>query len=161
MHPFLRNAVVAALAACFAFLAACSQQPAPAPDTRAADEAAIKAASDEWAKVLLAKDLEKTLSYYADEASMFPPSMPIVTGPDGRRKAWAAFFALPDLVLSAKGTKFEAAKSGDIAYEIGTFQQSFTDKGQPVKAAGKYVVVWKKQANGQWKAVADIFNTDQ
>jgi len=25
----------------------------------------------------------------------------------------------------------------------------------------KYVVVWKKQPGGEWKAVVDIFNTDQ
>ena len=33
--------------------------------------------------------------------------------------------------------------------------------GNPVRVSGKYVVVWKKQAGGQWKAVVDIFNTDQ
>ena len=26
---------------------------------------------------------------------------------------------------------------------------------------GKYVVVWKKQKGGGWKAEADIFNTDK
>jgi len=26
---------------------------------------------------------------------------------------------------------------------------------------GKYVVVWKKQKGGSWKAQADIFNTDK
>jgi ketosteroid isomerase-like protein len=26
---------------------------------------------------------------------------------------------------------------------------------------GMYVVVWKKQKDGQWKAEADIFNTDK
>jgi hypothetical protein len=30
----------------------------------------------------------------------------------------------------------------------------------PVTEQGKYVEVWKKQADGKWKVVADIFNTD-
>jgi ketosteroid isomerase-like protein len=30
-----------------------------------------------------------------------------------------------------------------------------------VLAGCKYVVVWKKQTHGQWKAAVDIFNTDQ
>ena len=42
------------------------------------------------------------------------------------------------------------------------FEESFNDAGgNTVRVVGKYVVVWKKQANGQWKAVVDIFNTDR
>ena len=165
MHCFRSCFGAAALVAWFVCLAGCNQQapqsPAP-PDTRAADEAAIRAASAEWAKVAAAKDLEKTLSYYADEASMFPPNMPIVTGPDARRKMWTQLFSPAELVFSNAATKVEAAKSGDLAYETGTFEESFKDAaGKPVHVVGKYTVVWRKQPNGQWKAIVDIFNTDQ
>ena len=155
----------AALVACFVGLSGCNQQAPQAPppaDTRAADEAAVRAASAEWAKVAAAKDLEKTLSYYAEDASMFPPNMPIVTGPEARRKMWTTLFAPAELVFSNAATKVEVAKSGDLAYEIGTFEESFKDaSGSPVKLVGKYIVVWKKQPDGQWKAIIDIFNTDQ
>jgi len=163
MHTVRRYFDRVSVAACLVFLSACSQQtPAPPPDTRPADEAAIRAASAEWAKVAAAKDLEKTLSYYADDASMFPPNMPIVTGADARRKAWSEMLAPTDLVFSNTATKVEAARSGDLAYETGTFEESFKDAtGQPVRIVGKYAVVWKKQSNGQWKAIVDIFNTDQ
>jgi ketosteroid isomerase-like protein len=93
---------------------------------------------------------------------MFPSNMPIVTGPDARRKAWTALFSPAELVFSNAATKVEAARSGDLAYETGTFEESFKDgKGNPVKVVGKYAVVWKKQPTGQWKAIVDIFNTDQ
>ena len=164
MRPFDRCFGTAALIACFVGLAGCNQQgpQAPPPDTRAADEAAVRAASAEWAKVAAAKDLERTLSYYADDASMFPPNMSVLTGPEARREAWTAVFSTADLVFSNAATKVEAARSGDLAYETGTFQESFKDdKGAPVKVVGKYVVVWKKQPSGQWKAIVDIFNTDQ
>ena len=53
-------------------------------------------------------------------------------------------------------------RSGDIAYERGTFELTAKDKrGKPTTSKGKYVVVWKKQADGFWKAVADIWNADQ
>jgi len=154
----------AALVACLVGLSGCNQQAPQAPpaDTRAADEAAVRAASAEWAKVAAAKDLEKTLSYYAEDASMFPPNAPVVTGPDARRKMWTTLFAPAELVFSNGATKVDVSRSGDLAYEIGTFEESFKDdKGNPVKLVGKYVVVWKKQAGGDWKAVVDIFNTDQ
>ena len=164
MRSFHRSIGSAAVVACFVALSGCNLQvgQAPLPDTRAADEAAVRAASAEWAKVAAAKDLEKTLSYYADDASMFPPNAPVVTGPDARRKTWTALLAPAELVFSNAATKVEVARSGDLAYEIGTFQESFKDdKGSPVNLVGKYVVVWKKQPGGQWKAIIDIFNTDQ
>jgi ketosteroid isomerase-like protein len=160
----LRLGLVAALVAWMILLPGCNQvtPPPPPPDTRAADEAAIRAASAEWAKVAAAKDLEKTLSYYAEGASMFPPNAPIVTGPEARRKAWTTLLSPAELVFANAATKVEAARSGDLAYETGTFEESFKDEaGKPVRVIGKYVVVWKKQPNGQWKALVDIFNTDQ
>jgi ketosteroid isomerase-like protein len=33
-------------------------------------------------------------------------------------------------------------------------------QGKPVTDRGKYTEVWKKQADGKWKAVADIWNSD-
>ena len=160
-----RCGVSALLAFALAVLAGCAQQqpapPAPPPDTRAADEAAIRTAASDWFKAAGARDLEKTLSYYADDASMFPPNAPIATAAEARRKAWSDMLAPKDLVLTGKTTKVEVARSGDIAYESGTFEESFKQKGKPVKVVGKYVVVWKKQPNGQWKAQCDIFNTDQ
>jgi ketosteroid isomerase-like protein len=32
--------------------------------------------------------------------------------------------------------------------------------GKPVTDRGKYVTIWKKQADGSWKVIADIFNSD-
>jgi ketosteroid isomerase-like protein len=157
-------AFAVAIAAGLLCVSGCSRQPAPARqvDTRAADEAAIRAASAEWASVAAAKDLERTLSFYADDASMFPPNAPIVTGADARRRTWTGLFAPADLVFANGATKIEAARSGDLAYETGTFEESFSDAdGKPVRLVGKYVVVWKKQPDGQWKAIVDIFNTDE
>src|SRR4029453_6945484 len=116
---------IAALVACFIVVPGCTQQsaPTPAPDTRATDETAIRAASAEWAKVAAAKDLEKTLSYYADDASMFPPNTPIATGPDARRKVWTQRFSPAEMTFSSAANKNDVAKSGDLAYEIGTFQE--------------------------------------
>jgi hypothetical protein len=58
---FLGRYVATASLVARAALASACNQPAQ-QDTRAAEEAAIRAASAEWAKVAAAKDLEKTLS---------------------------------------------------------------------------------------------------
>jgi ketosteroid isomerase-like protein len=33
--------------------------------------------------------------------------------------------------------------------------------GKPVTETEKYAVTWKKQADGKWKVIADIWNTDK
>jgi uncharacterized protein (TIGR02246 family) len=146
-------------------LAACTseQKPAPAPpDTRAADEAAIRAASAEWAKAAVAKDLEKSLSFYADDATLFYPGSPLVTGAEGRRKAWDSLLKTPGLALTFATTKVQVARAGDLAYETGTYDMTSTEKsGKTKKETGKYIVVWRKQANGSWKALLDTYNADQ
>lgn len=126
------------------------------------DERAIRDAATAWAKAASDKDLDKTVSFYADDAHMYPFNAPMTATKEDIRKVWTDLLSTPGGSLSVSTSKVEVAKSGDIAYETGTFELSQNDaQGQPAKTPGKYVVVWKKQAGGQWKAVADIFNTDK
>ena len=130
-------------------------------DTRAADERAIREAAMEWWKVTVAKDLERTVGFYADDASMFPPHAPIATGKEAIRAVWSHLFTAPGFAISGQTSKVEASRGGDLAYEIGTYEFTMQDAaGKPVMDRGKYVVVWKKQADSHWKAIVDIFNSD-
>ncbi len=48
------------------------------------------------------------------------------------------------------------ARSGDLAYETGTYTMTLSDaKTKPSTDQGHYVVVWQKQADGTWKVVLD------
>jgi ketosteroid isomerase-like protein len=134
-----------------------AQQP-----TMTADERAIRAADAAWSQAAGSKDLDKTLSFYADSASMLPYSAPIATGKDRIRQVWSQLMAEPGFGLSFGPTKISVAKSGDMAYEIGAYDLKLNDaQGNPTSTVGKYVVVWKKQPTHDWKAVVDIFNTDK
>jgi uncharacterized protein (TIGR02246 family) len=132
------------------------------PDTRAADEAAIRAASQEWSNAASSRDLEKAVSFYADDATYNPPGAPLAAGKDAIRKVWANVVAIPGGNLRWVTSKVEVARSGDLAYDTGAYTLTKNDaSGKPVTAAGKYVVVWKKQADGKWKVIQDIDNPDQ
>lgn len=127
-----------------------------------ADEQAIRKLDQDWSAAAGAKDVDKTISFYAADASAFPFNAPIATGKDQIRQVWAHLVSLPGFVLSFTPTKIEVAKSGDLAYDIGTFELKTNDaQGNVVAEVGKYVVVWKKQPDKQWKVVADMFNTDK
>ncbi|HZR57264.1 MAG TPA: DUF4440 domain-containing protein [Terriglobales bacterium] len=113
-----------------------------------------------WSHAAETKDLEQTLSFYADDASVLPFNAPIVTGKVQIRQLWSHLMSTPGFSLRFAPTSVEVAQSGDLAYEIGTFELTMHDaQGKPVKTPGKYVVTWK-QMGGKWKATADIFNTD-
>ncbi len=131
-------------------------------DTRAADEAAIGALSAEWSKGMAGKDVAKCVSFYAEDASMFPEHAPIATGKAAIHAVWTTLLTTPGFAGTFRTTKVDVSKSSDLAYEVGTYEMTTNDKkGKPQTEKGKYVVVWKRQADGNWKAVADIFNADQ
>ena len=67
----------------------------------------------------------------------------------------------PGFALTFQSTKVEVARAGDLGYSIGAYELTLNDaKGKPVKDRGKYATVWKKQADGSWKAVVDMFSSD-
>jgi len=45
---------------------------------------------------------------------------------------------------------------GDTAYETGTYGYKYQEKGQPVNEQGRYVTIWKRQADGSWKIIMDM-----
>lgn len=107
------------------------------------------------------KDLEKFLTYYAPDASVFVPGMPIATGTAPIREAFTKLTSMPGFLLQWTVAKADAGTSGDLGYTSGAYEMSVNDAtGKPTTDKGKYVTVWKKQTDGQWKVVADIFNSD-
>jgi uncharacterized protein (TIGR02246 family) len=133
---------------------------AMAKDT-SADEQAIRTLDGAWDKAAQAKDVDKSVSFYADDASMLPPGMPIANGKDAIRAVWTQLLSAPGGALTFAPSKVLVSSSGDMAYEIGAFQATANDaQGKPATSTGKFVVVWRKRG-GQWKVAADIFNDDK
>ncbi len=127
-----------------------------------ADKAAIRDLSDvQWLNAEQAKDVDTVLSFYADDASQLPPNAPIVTGKEAIRAHLSEEYSGQDFAISWQTTKVEVAGSGDLAYSHGTSEVTVNDaEGNPVTDKEKWVVVWKKQPDGSWKAVLDIWNSD-
>ncbi|MFZ3217163.1 MAG: SgcJ/EcaC family oxidoreductase [Candidatus Acidiferrales bacterium] len=130
--------------------------------SRAADEAAIRAATIAWSQASVARDLDKAVSVYADDAVVLAPGSPILRDKESIRKDWAGGFALPGPGLSFQAQYVEVSQAGDLAYEYGTYDFVTTDKkGKPTDAKGKFVVIWKKQPDNSWKVVVDTDNPSQ
>lgn len=142
-------------------LSASACQTGATPDTRAADEAALRKLDDEWSKATGSRDLEKTISYYTDDAVVMLPNIPTLTSKEAIRSLWKAMLESPSFSGGWKATKVEVARSGDLAYVSGNYEfKEQDDSGKPITDKGKYFAVWRKQADGSWKCVADVFNSD-
>lgn len=145
------------------FAAACSQpvqSPPPKPDLGAI-ETTIRNLDKVWSDAATAKDLDKTVSFYADDANFLMAGLPLATGKDNVRKAWSALLSGPSLVsLSFAPTSVHVNDDGDMAYEIGTYELVTKDKkGKQSTEKGKFAVVWKKQGDGSWKVEVDSAST--
>jgi len=141
----------------------CSQAPPPAPpDTRAADEKTIRDAEVVWNQDWAAKDPDKIISHYADDATLMIPDVPLMKGKDAMRPVLAQMLADKNASLTFATSSAEVSKAGDLAYTQGTYTLVLTNPKtkKPMTEKGKYVTVYKKQADGTWKAVEDINNED-
>ncbi len=124
-------------------------------------EQALRDLDARWSAAAGVKDVDKTVSYYAESAVVMPPNASAATTNESIRSAWKEMLTTPGAAISWKATKVEVAKSGDLACVSGTYEEAMTDaSGKPVQDHGKYVEIFKKQADGTWKVVADIWNSD-
>jgi hypothetical protein len=55
----------------------------------------------------------------------------------------------------------EIQGQGDLAYDRGTYSMTVTPPGlAPIEDHGKYLSIWRKQADGSWKITHAMFNSD-
>ncbi|MCU0253049.1 MAG: SgcJ/EcaC family oxidoreductase [Acidobacteria bacterium] len=120
---------------------------------------ALAKLDDDWSAAAATRDAAKVASFYADDALAYPPGEPVAVGKAAAQKVWAAYFAEPTFKISWKTTHAEV--NGDLGFTSGTYEDSFKGPdGKPVQEKGKYLCVWKKQKDGSWKAIHDMWNAD-
>jgi uncharacterized protein (TIGR02246 family) len=136
--------------------------PIAQPDTRVADRKAISDGEAAWVANWKARDVEKILGYYTDDAVVMDPGVPAVKGKDAIRAALKQGLDDKNFALTFTTMDVEVSKSGDLACSHGTFTETLTDAKtrKPVTVVGKYVTAYRKTADGSWKAILDINNAD-
>ena len=115
-----------------------------------------------WSASFATKDVDKVGVFWADDASVFMKDSPVVTGIAAIEAAMKPMAEDKNFSISFASTKVEVSKASDLGYTQGAYTMTMTDSKTKnvLTEKGKYVTVYKKQADGGWKAVADIFNAD-
>ncbi len=113
----------------------------------------------EWSRAAQARDVDRALSFWADDAAVFPPGSPPVVGKPAIREFVVKSFQTPGFSISWKTASVTVSRSGDLAYATGTNRVTFDGSdGKQVAVEGKAVTVWRREGDGAWKCVIDIWN---
>lgn len=144
---------------------ACSTPGSEPESTAGTDTAGVRQAIEQvdvqWEQAANRGDAAGVAALYTDDAYFLSPNADIIQGRDAIRNAVQG---LIDAKLSnVDFTSVSVGVNGDLAYEVGRYKLSLHPAGtpQPVTDEGKYLIILKKQADGAWKIIADIFNTSQ
>lgn len=127
----------------------------------AKDEAAVRAVDAEWARAVTAGDAAALNAVYSSDATLLPPNEPVVKGDAVKKynEGMLGAFTGPTVL-----TTQTVEGRGDLAYAVGTYRATLTPKKAGAKPlpeeTGKYVEVLKKDADGSWKIVYDMWSSD-
>ncbi|HEU5323764.1 MAG TPA: DUF4440 domain-containing protein, partial [Methylomirabilota bacterium] len=127
---------------------------------RTGEHAALRRLDVEFVRLVNAGDASGAAgAFYAEDAVLMPPNRPVV---EGRAKIRTYLQSLIDgglqhLTLEPVDTEV----SGELAYTRARYALALAPPDAPtVHDVGKSLVVYRRQAEGGWRAVADIFNSD-
>jgi ketosteroid isomerase-like protein len=120
-----------------------------------ADKAAItKSATDINKAFNETKDYKAYVNdYYAEDATILYPNTDAVKG----REAILAVFSTLGNDINVTPTILEVNGKDDLAYVYGNVLMETNAKVE--LDHGKYIEVWKKQEDGKWKVIYDIYNS--
>jgi ketosteroid isomerase-like protein len=114
----------------------------------------ITAMSEVFVRRFNAGELDELVEgFYAEDASLLPPDHEMVSGRLEVRAALQGMVEAGMGDVSMETVKVEA--SGDLAYRIGRYSL-----GRPTADRGKFIEVHRRQPDGSFRCVADIFNSD-
>jgi len=114
----------------------------------------------EWATLASeGRDVEKTASYWTDDAIVVPPSQPIVEGKAAIRAFVAGSFNTPGFHIHWVSEKPVFSPDGNLAYLRSVTMTTFPGAdGKPTTVSSRGVTVWRRDMDGQWRCAVDIWN---
>jgi len=148
----------ACLAAAVIILSGCAQTPNAPVDRRAGDARTIRDIEIGWNRDFTRSDVERLVSRYTDDAVLMVPNVPAATGKEAIRNALKQIVQDGNFSLKLENPNIEVARDGDLAWSHGTYSASFTDPAgsRQIQDHGTYVIVYRRESDRLWKAVADI-----
>ena len=122
-------------------------------------ETALRKVTQDWALACNIKQLDDLVELYLPDATVLRPNVPAVRGTAAIREF---FFGLLDAGMSeVEMDPVRVELFGDFGYEAGRCKSLVPSAaGKRREERGKYLVLLNRQANGEWKILADSWSSD-
>ena len=150
--PLLIVAALIGLSACKA-----TEQKAAKVDL-AAEEQAIRAKESTWMEAYNKHDAKGLTGQYEEDAALAANGTALMTDAVGRGIFLEGMATDPALKVDFASDRVIVAASGELASSRGHYTMTYTDPvtKQPKTEKGSYLTVYRKAADGSWKAVEDF-----
>ncbi|MGH7509924.1 MAG: YybH family protein [Gemmatimonadales bacterium] len=133
----------------------------PARTISEGDKARIRGADSAFAASANAGNVDGIAAVYTGDATLLAPNLPPQKGRDAIRGFWGGF-------LQAYTVRFELVSDtiegrGDLAYNQGRYRFRAVPKARNVPGVadeGKFLAILKKQPDGDWKLVLDMYSSN-
>jgi ketosteroid isomerase-like protein len=137
---------------------ACAATPPPASSE--ALRASLTQAELDFAAATAARGVDGWVNAFAPDGMSLDAKGTVVRGHAAIREAMTPVLAKVKIVW--KPTVVDVAPSGEMGFTYGLYQVLAPDAaGKPsVASHGAYMTVWRRQADGSWKVVADMGSKD-
>lgn len=123
-----------------------------------AESQALREADKKWSEVSASKDTKRYMDFYDKDAIVIDFNGQVTKDKEALLKSITASFSIPGFSMAFSNENAVVAKAGDLGYTTGTWNmQMNNEKGEQVKTHGPYLVIWKKQVDGSWKAIVDSY----
>ena len=120
----------------------------------------LRAADDQFERDVRAKNVRALVeNFFAEEAHLLPQDHPAVSGKLPITEYWQRMF--DSGLRNAFFETMQVGASGDLAYEVGKATLVIGPVGaHETQAHGRYLVVHKRQSDGQWRAIVYMFSSN-
>lgn len=126
-----------------------------------ADKAAVDAVRNQEMSALNSGVVDSMLVVYTDDIVMMPPNEAMVTGSAALR-TWIDT-TLKQVTMTGRYTSSSVEVSGDLAVDHYTGELTVTPKAagaKPTTETIKGLHILRRQADGSWKIIKDVWNSD-
>jgi ketosteroid isomerase-like protein len=146
---------------CLSLIASLALSACGPPNFDAASESRLLLQRDaEWAAAASqSEDLDKIVSYWSEDAVVIPQGQPIAEGKQAIRAFVGESLKTPGFKIHWVSTSVNFSPDGKLAFMRGDNEVTVPGpNGAPLKIPGRGLTVWRREPDGQWLCVVDIWN---
>ena len=127
-----------------------------------ADLELLRESNNQYATFTASQDIEKWIKLYDDQAILYPAGSSPIQGLDKIQEHGNGFASLQGFGVEFELVNIEVSNDGTMGYTTNHLTLSYTNSdGDKVTTSGPDFHVWKRQEDGSWKIVIDMWNSDQ